>query len=151
MFVSNTPALDAKVLELRKAEKPAAPETRDKAPVTDKTTGVSGAAPGEATDKPRAGSAPLAASDNKDVKESPVTAKSVEKAIEDVREFVQRNQRSLDFQVAEQSNRVIITVIDRETNEVIRQIPPEDFVKMAEMMRNSTEGRSDGLLFRGTA
>ncbi len=44
---------------------------------------------------------------------------------------MQKNQRSLDFKVAEEDNRVVITVIDEETDTVIRQIPPEDVLKIA--------------------
>jgi flagellar protein FlaG len=79
------------------------------------------------------------------------TARRVEKAIKDVREFVQKNQRTLDFQMAEESNRVIITVIDRATNEVIRQIPPEDLVKLADRINAPMDDSANGLLFKGTA
>ncbi len=68
---------------------------------------------------------------------------SVAEVIPKVRELMQKNQRSLDFKVAEQENRVIITVIDKETDEVIRQIPPEDVVKIAKEMG---QGIDDALL-----
>ncbi len=55
----------------------------------------------------------------------------VNEAIPKVRELMQKNQRSLDFKVAEEDNRVVITVIDEETDTVIRQIPPEDVLKIA--------------------
>lgn len=68
---------------------------------------------------------------------------SVAEVIPKVREMMQKNQRSLDFKVAEQENRVIITVIDKETDEIIRQIPPEDVVKIAKEMG---QGIDDALL-----
>lgn len=72
----------------------------------------------------------------------------VKEAVENVRDFIKKNQRSLDFEMAEESNRVIITVIDRETNEVIRQIPPEDVVNISEQINNGELPSSDGMLFK---
>lgn len=63
----------------------------------------------------------------------------VAEAIPKVRELMQKNQRSLDFQVAETENRVIITVIDKETEKVIRQIPPEDVLQIAEAIEQGIE------------
>jgi flagellar protein FlaG len=37
-------------------------------------------------------------------------------------------QRSLRFQVDEGSGRTIITVINENTNEIVRQIPPEELL-----------------------
>lgn len=72
----------------------------------------------------------------------------VKEAVENVRDFIKKNQRTLDFEMAEESNRVIITVIDRETNKVIRQIPPEDVVNISEQINNRELSSADGLLFK---
>lgn len=48
--------------------------------------------------------------------------------------------RGLDFRVDEQSGRIIVSIIDAKTEEVIRQIPPELAVKLAENL--SKEGES---------
>jgi flagellar protein FlaG len=37
-------------------------------------------------------------------------------------------QRSLRFQIDEISGRTVITVLDKETHEVVRQIPPPEFL-----------------------
>lgn len=70
----------------------------------------------------------------------------VAEAIPKVRELMQKNQRSLDFQVAETENRVIITVIDKETEKVIRQIPPEDFLQIAEAIEQGIQQGLGGFM-----
>lgn len=75
----------------------------------------------------------------------------VESSIESIRGFIQENQRSLDFDVAEEGNRVIITVIDQQTNEVIRQIPPEDALELAERIKRGDDITVSGLLLEGKA
>lgn len=75
----------------------------------------------------------------------------VQEAVDTVSEFIKSNQRSLEFHMAENSNRVIITVIDRETNKVIRQIPPEDVVNISDQIKRGAPPALDGLLFHGKA
>ncbi|MGR8918981.1 MAG: flagellar protein FlaG [Gammaproteobacteria bacterium] len=55
-------------------------------------------------------------------------------------------QRSLRFTVDEESGRTIITVVDRETEEVIRQIPAEEVRNIAARLRSG-----DGILLKETA
>ncbi len=78
-------------------------------------------------------------------------AEKVETAVETIRGFIQENQRDLDFDVAQESNRVIITVKDKVTNEVIRQIPPEDAIEMAERIESGEDITTSGVLLQGQA
>lgn len=71
---------------------------------------------------------------------------SLNEVIPKVRELMQKNQRSLDFEVAEAENRVIITVIDKETDEIIRQIPPEEVYQLAHKMGQGLEDALLGVL-----
>lgn len=43
-------------------------------------------------------------------------------------------QRGLEFELSEETSRVITRVIDRESGEVIRQIPAEEVLKIAERL-----------------
>ncbi|MGC1510755.1 flagellar protein FlaG [Ketobacter sp.] len=86
--------------------------------------------------------APVSMQDEEKALQQAIKA-SIAEVIPIVRELMQKNQRSLDFKVAEQENRVIITVIDKETDEVIRQIPPEDVIQIAKSMG---QGIDDALL-----
>lgn len=69
-----------------------------------------------------------------------------EEAIANVEKFIQDNQRSLNFEMAEKDNRVIVTVLDAETNEIIRQIPPEDMVKISDAINSGQSPALGGLL-----
>lgn len=58
-------------------------------------------------------------------------AAKVEQAVSQVNEFVQNLNRDLQFTVDEDSGRTVIKVLDTETKEVIRQIPPEELLRIA--------------------
>lgn len=58
-------------------------------------------------------------------------ASKVEQAVSQVNEFVQNLNRDLQFTVDEDSGRTVIKVLDTETKEVIRQIPPEELLRIA--------------------
>ncbi|MCG8323946.1 MAG: flagellar protein FlaG [Thiotrichales bacterium] len=60
------------------------------------------------------------------------TGKQVGQVVDDLNIKLQNVRRELHFSVNKDSGRTIITVIDSETKEVIRQIPPEEVVALAE-------------------
>ena len=60
-------------------------------------------------------------------------------------EYVQNIRRRLEFRVDESTKRTVVTVIDHDTQEVIRQIPTETALKMAQ--RLSMMNEHAGLLF----
>lgn len=68
------------------------------------------------------------------------TVKDLGSAVEEVELQAQRLNRSIRFTVDEGSGRTVIRVIDRETDELIRQIPPEDFLEIAESLREQGRG-----------
>jgi len=52
-------------------------------------------------------------------------------AVTQLSDYVQSVQRDLSFEMDESSGKTVITVIDRKTQEVIRQIPDEVVLKLA--------------------
>ncbi|MCK6187526.1 MULTISPECIES: flagellar protein FlaG [unclassified Pseudomonas] len=60
----------------------------------------------------------------------------LEKAVTDIREFVQASQRSLDFSIDDSTHQVVVKVIATDTGEVIRQIPSETALKLAQDLAN---------------
>ena len=62
-------------------------------------------------------------------------SEALESAVKTISEAVQVRQRTLQFTVDEDSGRTIITVIDKETEEIIRQIPPEEVLALHEFFR----------------
>jgi flagellar protein FlaG len=60
--------------------------------------------------------------------EPPVSPADVARAVQRLTELMSETQRSLRFKVDEISGRTVITVLDKETHEVVRQIPPPEFL-----------------------
>ena len=56
----------------------------------------------------------------------------VNRIVEDLNHKVQDIRRELRFSYNEESGRTVISVLDSETKEIIRQIPPEEVVALAE-------------------
>ncbi|MFK8333111.1 flagellar protein FlaG [Pseudomonas sp. BJa5] len=56
------------------------------------------------------------------------------KAVRDIREFVQASQRKLDFSIDDSTGRVVVKVIATESGDVIRQMPSETALKLAQSL-----------------
>jgi len=63
--------------------------------------------------------------------------KSLHEVVSQVAEFVQNMRRNLDFSVDQATGKTIIKVTDAETHEVIRQIPSEEFLQIAEALEKT--------------
>jgi len=61
----------------------------------------------------------------------------LEQAVTDIREFVQAAQRKLDFSIDDSTHRVV-KVIATDSGEVIRQIPSETALKLAQNLANAS-------------
>ena len=68
-----------------------------------------------------------------------VDTAEVTQAASKVNEFVKQIGRSLEFSVHESSGRVIITVRESETGKIVRQIPPEELLVIADLVRENLE------------
>lgn len=60
--------------------------------------------------------------------------------------------RKLEFSTVEESGRTVIKVIDKENDDVIRQIPSEEFIQMAQKISDLSQelNSTQGLLFDST-
>jgi len=58
-------------------------------------------------------------------------------AVKKLNDYVQNIRRTLSFSIEESTGRTIIKVYDAETDELIRQIPPEDTMKLADTLTGS--------------
>ncbi len=56
----------------------------------------------------------------------------VESAVSKISDFVQNFQRDLQFSIDEDSDRLVVKVLDSETQKVIRQIPSEETLRIAQ-------------------
>ena len=92
----------------------------------------------EATaEKPRADAAPVAL-----VKDEPKDALSerdkLKVAVQEIEKFVQSVKRNLEFSIDEPSGKVVVKVIASESGEIVRQIPNEEVLKLANSLNDAS-------------
>lgn len=95
------------------------------------------------------GGSPIQASESsatqQDV-ETHSTNEPLEDAVSSIQKFVQTVQRNLSFSLDDSSGRIVVKVTDGVSGEVIRQIPSEEALRLAESLE---QARS--LLFKAEA
>ncbi|MBB5173398.1 flagellar protein FlaG [Texcoconibacillus texcoconensis] len=62
---------------------------------------------------------------------------TLEEKVEGMNEFMAKNFRDLEFQIHDQLDRVYVQVMERGTDEIIREVPPEKFLDMVASMMES--------------
>jgi flagellar protein FlaG len=68
-------------------------------------------------------------------------AENLHVAVSQINDYVQNLQRNLQFSVDEVTGKDVVTIIDSETEQVIRQIPSEEILEVARHLTvNSEEG-----------
>jgi len=75
-----------------------------------------------------------------------ISPETTEQAIAMVRELLQSQARSLQFEVDEQSGVDIVTVLDGDTGEVIRRFPSDEVVASARFIAENMPNVVSGLL-----
>lgn len=78
-----------------------------------------------------------------------ISNEEVESAVTEINQFVQVQNRELNFSFDDSSKRSVIKVTDSESGDVIRQIPSEDVLKLSERIKElqSDLGAAVGVLF----
>ncbi len=66
-------------------------------------------------------------------------ATTIQDAVADMNNYIQSVQRDLHFAVDEDLDQTVIKVVDRDTGELIRQIPEEVFLDLARKMKAQQE------------
>lgn len=69
---------------------------------------------------------------------SKISREDVEGMVEALKDLTETLQTKLNFSVDEGTNDIVVKIIDKETDEVIRQIPPEELLKLHEKMQDLT-------------
>lgn len=91
-------------------------------------------------DSAAAGSKPVSGNSlPQGAKESPASnkARSLNEAVSRLREQAQSVQRNLEFSVDDASGETVVKVVASDTGEVIRQIPSEVALKLAESLKEA--------------
>lgn len=71
---------------------------------------------------------------------------SLQKGVNDINKFVQTFNKDINFSVDEDTGRLVVKVVDKETKEVIKQIPSEEALRLADSLE-----KLQGLLIRQQA
>ena len=78
--------------------------------------------------------------------QSQVSAAELQNVVKRLNEYVQMVNRDLQFSVDEQSGRSVIRVVNAETQELVRQIPSEEILRISQYIKEQTDEVS-GLIF----
>lgn len=103
------------------AQRAAARNGRDAAPVVPQSS-----APQEKQDAP-----------------APVTIHKIESVTRQIDSFLRSMNHQLNFRVDQATGEMVVTVTDAETGEVIRQVPGEEALRMAQRIEDSLSGLLD--------
>ncbi len=80
-----------------------------------------------------------------------VTKEAVDRVVHQLETQSQSLRRDLQFNVDDSTGRVIVTVRDSETNEVIRQIPSEELLALSRHLAEASDDDVSGFLFESEA
>jgi flagellar protein FlaG len=73
----------------------------------------------------------LSATEATDNNKQQEETQEIESVVSNISDYVQTVRRELEFTVDEESGLTVVKVFNKETDELIRQIPSEDFLKLA--------------------
>lgn len=79
-----------------------------------------------------------------------VSAEELQQVVEKLNDHVQQIQRDLKFSVDDSSGRTVIRVVDSQTEEVVRQIPSEEVLRISRNLQQQLEDVT-GLIFETSA
>lgn len=81
-------------------------------------------------------------SSNADARQNKVNNIDLQQAVKELQSFASSMQRNLDFSIDDATGRSVVKVVDRETDKIIRQIPNETALSIAQNLE-----RIKGILF----
>ncbi len=76
----------------------------------------------------------------------PATKQDLSNAVDKLNKFVAPTLQSIEFSMDEESNSIVVKVVDTATKKVLRQIPNEEVIAISK-----TLGKLQGLVIRQTA
>ena len=79
-----------------------------------------------------------------------VSQEALESAVVDLNNHMQQVQRDLLFSVDESSGRTVVQVVNSMTEEVVRQMPTEEALRISQSIKEQT-GDLTGLIFKASA
>lgn len=80
---------------------------------------------------------------------SSVLKEDMQAAVAQMKDFAQVMSRQLQFDVDEDSGRTVVRVLDKDSGDVIRQIPSEEVLALASQMKEMMEAESTKVAGKG--
>lgn len=91
----------------------------------------------DAAQKPRTDATAVAAVEAKS-KGNETEHGQLKAAVQEIEQFVQSVKRNLEFSIDEASGKVVVKVIASDSGEVVRQIPNEEVLKLANSLNDAS-------------
>lgn len=73
-----------------------------------------------------------------------VNRKDVQNVVEDVQQYLLQHSIRLSFEIHDKTGDLVVRVLDKDTGDIIRQIPPQEMLKLREKLEELT-----GILLNG--
>ena len=100
------------------------------------------ATPAPVAEKPAEKPQPVAAvqpvADSESKKDIKAEQEQLKMAVQEIEKFVQSVKRNLEFSIDEPSGKVVVKVIAGDSGEVVRQIPNEEVLKLANSLNDAS-------------
>jgi flagellar protein FlaG len=116
--------------------------------------GVAAISPLDTAERPIKVDAGLTSQAKAESSGSEVGTKELKAAVLDINEYVQSIQRTLQFSIDDDTGTTVVKVLNSETQEVVRQFPPEEVLALARHLQESQEIEapdSSGLILHARA
>ena len=92
----------------------------------------------EKRDAQQSDAARQAVAAQREAAQQPAPAHRIESVTRQIDSFLRSQNHNLNFRVDQGSGKMVVTVTDGETGEVIRQVPGEEALKMAQRIEDMT-------------
>ncbi|MCU7837413.1 MAG: flagellar protein FlaG [gamma proteobacterium symbiont of Taylorina sp.] len=69
----------------------------------------------------------------------------LDQTVTQLNDSLQNIQRNLEFSIDKEAGRIVINVVDKETDKIVRQIPSEEVLELAKNLHKISEQASDKL------
>ncbi|WLG92024.1 flagellar protein FlaG [Pseudomonas cucumis] len=89
-------------------------------------------------EKPRADALVVAPVKDEQKKDAVSEQDKLKMAVQEIEKFVQSVKRNLEFSIDEPSGKVVVKVIASDSGEVVRQIPNEEVLKLANSLNDAS-------------
>ncbi len=74
----------------------------------------------------------------KAIKPAQISRQDIDEMVDALKDLTETLQTTLNFSVDEGTNNIVVKIIEKDTDKVIRQIPPDEILELQEKMQDLT-------------